>query len=266
MKSSDTPKSRAHSKWRGVVVFTQRHKTLLTVVGSFILVGTFFIREVLREEQKDLRDSVEAAESTFAIRADLGSLADEVFVNQRREDRYRIDPRRNFQGLPEQQLVHLKLIADVFLEQEIDEHALTRIAGNLATTDQLVDRLSGQLRKKEGSSLEQLKKELERLRVDYDGTLKDAGISSSAISTRLSDDTLRRALDRLRALEDGLGKVTANVDNLVKETLKDARAIRDKSETRYSIYTQISIVLYCIGAILGLIGHLFGDQDSPEGG
>src|ERR1700739_344912 len=67
--------------------WVRRNKAFLSVVGSFVLVGTFLVREVLRETQKDVRDSVQMASTTLNLRADINGITEQLFRIQERQDR-----------------------------------------------------------------------------------------------------------------------------------------------------------------------------------
>jgi hypothetical protein len=62
----------------GIRIFVMNHSQLITFVGAFIVFATFMVREEVREGLKDLVASTESAQTVFATRRDISTIAGQL--------------------------------------------------------------------------------------------------------------------------------------------------------------------------------------------
>jgi len=68
-----------------VKAFVQRYGRLVTLLGAFIVFGTFVVKEALRDRAKDLLTDIRAAEGAYERRAQYDSLMATMFVIEERK-------------------------------------------------------------------------------------------------------------------------------------------------------------------------------------
>jgi uncharacterized protein YlxP (DUF503 family) len=84
---------------------TRKHKQRVTkglaIASSVILLLIFGIKEVLKDNLKDLRDSIGSAESLFRVEEGQSTLSLQIFVarEQAELDRLKSDPHRDFSSM-----------------------------------------------------------------------------------------------------------------------------------------------------------------------
>jgi hypothetical protein len=64
---TDQKKPGGLTKWQKVKDWLRRHKGWMTVLGAAVVLATYGMKDVLSDDQKDLRDAVENARRTFLV-------------------------------------------------------------------------------------------------------------------------------------------------------------------------------------------------------
>jgi hypothetical protein len=248
-------------KWQNIGNFFRKHSRLLTFFGALIVFVTFVVKEGVRERLKELVDSIDAAQSSFIIRGEVGEanaqlrdLANEVnkIYNEA------ISIRENYPYVPDE---------GVDAEQLLGENA--RVVDNIKTLLDNISRLRERLPNQSAydNQIEEIKKEMEASRKDSENVKtsiaidREPGILTGKLSSTLSNDT-KTLLGKVKGEMTELRSKSAT---LASQFLQQAEQVRQQEERSYEIYTWASYGLYFLGWGLGLVGRFFSVEGLTVG-
>jgi hypothetical protein len=110
----------ATSKAESIKAFLRRHKGWLTVLGAGVILATYVMKDILRDNERDLKDAVETARRAFVVGRGIHGLYESVLSLS-----YRVNSRlgailekaryRNLlcQRVRQIQLLKVHLVADI---------------------------------------------------------------------------------------------------------------------------------------------------------
>jgi len=248
---------------RGPSYFEQYGKAI-SVVGIVIVFATFIIRDGFRENVKDLRDSIESAETLNLLRTDSQQ-------TQRRVELANdniLDFESQFRAITEHEVdpykTHGANSSDMGTLVAFAMTQFDTARSTLQTTKDLSSEfpISDQEEKdlvNESQDLDRLRTQLESM----DKTLaalsnqKGGGTTSQSTAPNSSEEfesVVRTSSDVLPNLQ----RVTNQVAQTSAKVLQSAKDYREKLTRWYVRYTWASWGLYTFGTILTLFGRLFG--------
>lgn len=202
-----------------------------TLAGTVMLLVTFYVHEVKREEAKDLADALDRAQGVVVLRADIQRLVDAA------PTKGVINPH------PFSEDVALSLSLDRSLAD------VQLITSNLDKEQQklFVDRIT---------TVRALLTAMDKLKA----ALLEAAVSLEKVNALgLSRPGLE---EHQQQLEENFVKTSKEAIDLVSGLYKDALTAADKeavqSKDDYQFFNKCSYVLYPLGFLLNLIGKLYG--------
>jgi hypothetical protein len=68
----------ATSKAESIKAFLRRHKGWLTVLGAGVILATYVMKDILRDNERDLKDAVETARRAFVVGRGIHGLYESV--------------------------------------------------------------------------------------------------------------------------------------------------------------------------------------------
>jgi hypothetical protein len=141
------------------VPWLRRHSAIITLLGPFIVFGTFIFKEVLRERQKDLVDDIKSEEHAFAIRNEIHTLYHMVWkLNFNSNSIPKVESSENHPLTTQE-------IAQWFDSwEEVNNMNLDDIANSLERAEDLYGKLDKPSVAKERSDLAKLKEQLSSYR------------------------------------------------------------------------------------------------------
>jgi hypothetical protein len=241
--------------------FLRRHRRWFPLIGAVLLLGTFLVNDALRNESKDLADSLSRAETSFVAREEVQGIVDHLNKNDGslREilgavsKSTQIDPNKN------------RPLWDV--SEELDER-FPAYYRHMSTFDNALnlleklpyDRQLDQQRwtlKKRLSHLDELLYDLRKRR--YFLQYNYAGEANQMLAKIKAD----RDNENAEVGSDNLNTIAA-VDAFGEEVFKRARIIRTRADKRSTFWKHLSYALYPLGVILGLLGKLYGEVDADS--
>lgn len=240
-------------------LFLRRHRRWFPFLGSIVLLGTFLVNDALRNESKDLADSVSRAETSFAVRQEMQGIVDHLNkddgtlreIQGAVEKNTQIDPNKN------------RPLWDV--SEELDERYPTYYR-HMSTFDNILnlleklpyDRPLDEQRwilKRRLSHLDELLSDLRKRRYYLNYGYVD---EASQMLPKIKAD---RDIENTEVSSDKLNTIAA-VDAFGEEVFKRARIVQSKADERSTLWKYLSYALYPFGVVLGLLGKRYGEVDS----
>lgn len=212
--------------------------------------ATFISREVVREQLKDLADSLDQAENLFAIRGQLNSTNQRLRLLLSQEDSVEMD--KFAKRVPP--FVRLKAGIDGRVERDISEvddlesnqDNLYRLLRKFPPTPYL-QKLRGY-----GEELTQLKTERDQME-----TTMTKCDNANVPDKRCSWDFMYGMDRKSDDLDNKLFWMGVNLRAISGPILDDAERVLARRESWYSYANAASIILFTIGWGLGLLGSLY---------
>jgi hypothetical protein len=229
-------------------------------VGALIVFATYIIKEGVREDLKDLISSIATAESTFKVRADNGSIQNQL---------------KSLLGTGwVLQPSHSKTSSVGTIETEIDLYA--RNARNSSDDAMLFMDRSEELVRKLDNAKGRLKAIGEMRSALYPLIDQRNEISNYVIATRYSaadgppprkttTTEAQQRLDKMAGVESDTEKVEVLADGYAQGAIQEAEMEKKKGESLLQRWTWASYGLYTLGWGLGLTGKLYGGGDILSG-
>lgn len=233
-----TPKSTTKS--HRFVRWLRKHHRLLTFVGALIVFGTFVVKDALREQLKDLVDSIDSAQSTYVVRMDISRI--ELYVKSlNRYVRYG----SSSQG-------ETKIAQTESLKRDIDDLVgMTQyLAAQVGNINRLAQKLGSANKKEVTNSIESINKQHEDLRASVTDYVR---LAENNDQSRLSEMS-----SKIDASWHTAETLVTSTPQFAFNLLTSAREVSKRQEERYRFYTWASYFLYALGWSLGLIGRLVG--------
>jgi hypothetical protein len=239
----------------GTKAFLRRHERLLVLAGTLITLMTFLVRDVLRENLRDIVASIDSAESTFLLRGATREISDQLATLS-----------ESVNAIEKQQRAARKRLSSDVLDK-------------LRETDDQLHRHEAALRQKENSfvvSLDSFGRLIEKLPDDPDRDKQwqtfnkfwselessELEFNSALVNDRKTDeDPLHHAL----RVEGDVDLNQMKLGLLAAKTLDDAEAIKKSRERWLNVCNCAFYSVVTMGVCLALLGRLYGvDSVDPE--
>jgi hypothetical protein len=209
--------------------FLQGHRRLLLFVGASITLVTFVVKDEIRQDLKDLADSIDSAENVFMIRSDSRDIMEQIMwvqqlIKEQGPRRSVLPPIAYFRSLSAGLNSSVHLLAKVPHGEELDERAAVILLKRNKWMDQSLPPLS-------------------------------------PIAERpIPRDSAADAAEESRALESWKEVFFLNgeVQQFGVEVLELAHKVEAQQEHRYRVSKYVSYFLYPLGWLIGLLGTLVG--------
>jgi hypothetical protein len=210
--------------------FVRTHERLLTLLGASIVFFTFLTKDALRENLKDLTNSIEQTQNAFLERRDTKFLTDRINHVKKILNVVYFDKLRD-----KGETAELSAIADA--QGEMDDR-IFRSLTTLANARSIVEQLSSR------NSQEETRRLLIRL----------------ARSTRSScvTDTDEDVVYDMKGCTKKVASLRSRLESFVESILDDARLKRRQYGRASEVFGWISLFLYIVGWGLGFIGKVYG--------
>jgi hypothetical protein len=215
--------------------FVKRHDRWLVILGGFLLITTFVVKEIVRENMKELKDSLAGAEQTFRVRAEFGSLHRELQVINSRLGSAQTSPSEPVK-IPDN---------DTRVREELEKlkERTRRIEEYMGTIDDLVQKMV--LDTDDRKDYDKLQAQ-ERLVVD--------SLQNIQNGTGVAEVKLPMIANGLNDAD----KVEKQLSEVMVDVLPVARAEEESRERRYQYVSWVSYGLFLIGSVFSLIGRIVG--------
>jgi hypothetical protein len=240
--TAEKPTSLPPTKGHKFVRWLRRHHRMLTFVGTLIIFGTFIVKDALREQLKDLADSLKSAKAQFIEELNTS----ESFAAYARIER-KVDSVKAYILDP----ADLKKLIDDKLEQlTLAGERIQRMDSALANIESLSEKLSAD--KNIALLIGNIQSQRQTALQKYAEVRKKGGI---LIPDPRAYGGVRYPLGEA---EYSAEKLKDAVSDLSRIVLDRTESVLKKNERRSSIPTWASYFLYTLGWGLGLVGRLVG--------
>jgi len=234
-------------EWR-VRRWCVKHRSLITVVGGLIILATFLVKDVLRDQEKDLADAINSAESIYLMRSadlELRKELNEVDMN------VSISRREILQSLPP----GTKVKAVPYLATGFDGHE-DRLVRILSDTDVEVDNLQ-RLVAIVPPTPEHLN-EFGKLFWEWDKLrLEDFAKPLPLLDSKPSEDS-KVVEEHNQKYYSEVWLINSQMSMVGAEILDDAHHTKEKRERHLRFFSPISYILFGIGVVVTVVSKLFG--------
>ena len=220
--------------------YVRRNERLLVILGGFVVLTTFIVKDLVRENLKDLKDSLTETEHFVRIRAQ--------FITVRKQLKA-IDQRITVANPPQPATEHAIELGRRLFEEDAK---LQDYKESIMEEMENVEELAAQL-----SLTKQDLGDLAKIREKADTVIADPYLSKAGDPEYVVPEITRRA-DRARDVEEDLFE---NIRGVL-ETAGEQEAIRER---RYRYVNIASYVLLSIGALMSLLGRICGIDGMKEG-
>lgn len=211
--------------------FLRTHKQWLVFSGPLVLFATFITKDVLRDNYKDLSDSVGVAESVFLIRDDVQTLKSDQALAQ-----------------PD----------NVQDESVYGQQVALRIEG----TDVVLSRISGLFKRLPHNRAEA--GELQKLREEQEEQASRSHVlAMERLRHTMDADTSWKTPAYLAVLDLATKNriLSLKTNDLGRRVLEKAADVEESYEWRYKAFRNVSYFLYAIGWILLFLATVYGIKD-----
>jgi hypothetical protein len=233
-----------------------RRRGLIKIVGGMIILATFLVKDVLRDQEKDIVETINSAESLYLIRdasLELHKEIDEVDANVNKDGLAilkALPPIRNNESKKADWQADFDRNEDRLLRAEIETYSE-------------VDNLS-RLIAKAPPSPEHLKQYSE-LYWQWDKLrMAEFAIPVKRLDEATPDDSKATYNRDLKTYAD-VWLANRSLDMVGAMILDDAHYIKERKEHRVRVFTPISYVLFVLGVLVTLASELFGIEDEGVG-
>jgi len=226
-----------------------RHRSLITVLGGLIILATFFVKDVLRDQEKDLADAINSAESIYLMRsADL-------------EIRKEINEVDMSVSISRQEIIDSLLPRGAkvkelpYLMTGFDGHE-GRIPRILSDTDMEVDNLQ-RLAAIALPTSEHLKEfgkvywEWDKLRMSIIARPVTPIVANAPDDSKAIAGQNRKDYWAIWLINSKISMVGAGI-------FDDAHRTKEIRENRVKFFSPLSYVLFCLGVVVTIVSRLFG--------
>jgi hypothetical protein len=232
----------------------QKHQGLLLILGTLIIVTTFIVKNVFREQLKDVVDSINAAENLYLIRDSNLELHEEIDQvdanvsrsrieilqalpsakkNQTQKDAWAADFDRNSQRL-------LRVINETYLETD----NLARLVMKAPPTPEHMAQFT------------ELYKQWGTLRIDL--------LKGDQAELNLEDFDSKAAYNRNLKGYAAVWILNQKLHLVGSMILDDAHEVKERKERLVRVFTPISYGLFILGAVLTFLSKLFGVETGGD--
>lgn len=212
--------------------FARRHDRLISFIAASVVLITFIVKDEIRQDLKDLVDSIDQAENVFMIRSDSRDLGEQVeYLQQDLGDK----------GTKWRRLASSdRYYRSVTAELDSALHLLAKVPH-----DEVFDREASDLSTKLSKWMSN---SLTRVAPLPEGpTVRD---EAAEARTRKLKEKLSADAYLLDTQTRGFGARVVDM----------ARKVEVREERRYRVTKYVSYLVYLIGWVLGLFGTMFGAE------
>ena len=240
-------------------------KRVWAIVGATIILGTFLVKDVMRDNLKDLVDSIDAAENTYLIRTETRRNYDEIQQFEKEFAEFRENPTT---PVPRRLFSEGGGGGDTFItgDGEFDWDAFYRTTENQKANNELLDnviRLANKLPGGPGKKeLVDADKQNRRFTVemrDIEVIYRDLERSSKEHIHDI-DELNQRVYDHAIQLDE----ISTTTNKLSFIILQNAETERSKDEFLFAISTWMFYFLYLAGWMISVAGILMGQGDEKK--
>ena len=261
--------------------FVKRHSGWFALLGTLIVLGTFFANDVLREDAKHLSNSVEHAEDAFLQRTYYEDLREAMVSHTSPEKRKPVDLNAEFEtferGRSDEVLERLGMqptaknrgmTQEKFFREFDENQRLKRIEDGYLLYSPASFRFTMSTdfykRLPSDEKLDKLRSNVSQSLVLWRQVLRDT--SSVRYALDASEEESARAAFRHDAevltthLQGKARSPQEGVDAFSDAVLRYAENLKGDTDHRADNWRICSFALYPLGAILGLMGKLYGED------
>jgi hypothetical protein len=243
--------------------FLLKHNRSLTFIGAFIVFTTFVVKEGIRENLKELKDSIGNAKNVFMIREDFYILHDRLKAIQLGmnvlSEGQRTASADGDEGLSTRTVIERGVVLKTITDDQVE------MASLLDNLQELMGKVAV-----DAADLEGFRRRLDELmKLHYDIMISLQKAHREFLEGAQKEDGGRGELGQIdvglvRLLEKD-GELLFEVEPVVEKTLRSAVGEGEKKERFYKICTWASYLLYTIGWGLGLVGRVFSVKGLGSG-
>ena len=229
---------------RVVSVFLRRHSRVLIFVGALVVFVTFVVREGLRENLKDLVDSIDTAQGVFVVEQENQQMSERLaaIFNINEAMYSNINKLRTggaLLAIDETAIgLHYQLTYDV-LQRLDNEYAAAKRLLNKVPHDKKYDIEVNELKWRSDDASDSFK------------SFRPAGTGSS-------QQQFMDSFGVIQGIEHRALDVETDFQSLATTVLRESMDKKEKDDGYFRIATWASYGLYAVGWGLGLIGKLYG--------
>jgi len=235
---------------RRVVNFAKVHRRVAAVTGALIVFLTFVVKDAVREQVKDLVDSLQSAEDVFEIRAQhevtvalLNGIGQRVQLIWQSTPEAKEFLRKNDKS----GVIHdITENADIIEQERANLDNLQRFIARLPSSETGLRAEVSEIRK--------------RWTEHHDFYLQ---VIAMINQKQMSED---QEFDAMSTLGPESEDLNSAILDLSERAIAKSDTLREDAEKRLQIYTWASYVLYTVGWSLALFGRIFEVGDLPEPG
>jgi hypothetical protein len=256
----------------------------LTFTGAAIVFVTFVVKDIMRENLKDLKDEVSTAEIFYLDQSTINSTQSQISGLQSSvglllvRDVYRSNPSKDETENEEFFMQIEEQLQESRVKSASNQENLYLNEQYFKNLSRLIDKLPHREdQKKQADLLLAANSALTGEAIDIKGNLDSLLKQIQAMRARYKDDDPphREVSGLTKRAKEFSGKSATfkeRSESLAKDAtvltgvvLKDVQNVENESEKRYALYTKWSYVLYIVGWILGLFGRaFFGTEETGE--
>jgi hypothetical protein len=249
------------------IAFLRRHGQTVSFVGLSIVLATFVVKEVWRDNAKDLLSALQSAESTFTVRSEFTALRAQL--NQLATDVQMVAADRhleNYAGIRSGIAFYNGVLSGLFSSTH---STMDNMSISLRSFSRLIDELpAGRKRRMEKlrdsctDLLARYQKMEERIEKEWNKEL-------NAINATSWDEREKKSAELDKAYSAATITSLYNI-HLWSELMKfegklidEAKAASEERKRQYELYVSISYWLFAFGWLLALVGtSLRGGRDA----
>jgi hypothetical protein len=230
----------------------RRHQRLLTFFGALIVFFTFIVKDALRENLKDLVDSLNAAEASAMASNETQMAIVALEAVQNRLDRIVGRGETDPEDRVDSSIAILQTTCSLYLAV-------------VAENSRLIERLPSDVAAKFEERIKGAAKAQEPINARYLELLQRQMPEKQAPESQ-AQDRLRNInlYTQVVLLTTQIAAQEVEVKSIGREMLIAANGIRQQDERRYRWATWASYVLYALGWGLGLLGRLASVESGAE--
>jgi disulfide oxidoreductase YuzD len=264
-----------------VVAFMRKYqRVLVTLVGTLTVLVTFFVKEALRENEKEIADGIESAELfyrveelSYDVRASDMRLSQDLYsFSQSLTRKGRREPGVDFASSSQPRDM-AKFITNL-LERDLDS-----TSSNINNSEEqlgMIHPLLEQLPNKQQEEVRYLnlqnevKTKKDQL-VQFANTISDEEDLDFRGYPHMVDTQVAALANKLREQENygtellnSTARTGEALGHLTRDVIRSAQAQKEGAIRRYTIFTYLTYVLYPVGVFIAVIGQYYKGEEIVE--
>lgn len=229
-------------------------KKIISILGATIIFVTFLAKEAKRDHLKELADAIDSAEATFINGEEHRHM--DAMIEHFRDDfiDFSQDPTKPLD------LSHLTFIGTVDQAPFVE---LSKYQSSIKTAERLyisIERLSDDLPKSDdrAKNLMEVKQKIDDFKPTLDALIQRV---DELVKQKVPGRQIGQQLsDQFAQVDDADDAIWASLRGQSDDTFKEAEPARKAKRGDYEFWTVVFYILYCFGAVVGLIGILLEDD------